>query len=292
MAVARADRAGPAGGRLPGDRPAGPAAFTGPASSAPVVVLAPAYCGASALRSLLAGHPDLACTTSTGLLLLCEQAMATWQNADRRPSGQPSALATAATRALASAIITSILVREGKPRWAEIAAPSPRAAATFLGLYSQTRFVCLYRACPGAISAALDASPWGITDPVLAPFTAAYPASTVASLTAYWVTATGSLLAFEREHPQSCLRVRYEDLARAQHQTTENMMGFLGLARNNDHAVSAPGTQPQPAPQDTSPEADIPVHLIPPGLLAQANDLLRQLSYPALPAPRRSDSTR
>jgi hypothetical protein len=66
-------------------------------------------------------------------------------------------------------------------------------------------------------------------------------------------------------------------------------MAFLGLAGINDHAVPVQGIQPQPAPQNTGPEADapVPVHLIPPGMLAQANDVLRQLSYPALPAPRR-----
>jgi hypothetical protein len=292
MTAARTVGAGPAGVRLPGDRPAGPAAFADPVSSAPVIVLAPAYCGASTLRPLLAGHPDLACTTGTGLLPLCEQAMATWRNADGRPAGLPSSLACAATRALAASVITSILAREGKPRWAEIAAPSPRAAQTFLRLYPQTRFLCLYRACQGAIRASLDASPWGITDPAFAPFAAAYPASTVASLTAYWVTATGNLLDFEREHPQSCLRVRFEDLARTPHQTTENIMAFLSLAGINDHAVPGQGSQPQPTPQDTGSEVDIPVHLIPPGILAQANDLLRQLSYPALPAPPSADSTR
>jgi len=267
------------------DRPAGPAAPGDATRNAPVIVLAPPYGGASPLGSLLARHPDLACTAGTGLLPLCEQAMATWRNADSRPSGQPSALASASTRALAASIITSILAREGKRRWAEIAAPSPRAAQTFLRLYPQTRFLCLYRACQGAIRAPLDASRWGITDPAFAPFTAAYPASTVASLTAYWVTATGNLLDFEREHPQSCLRVRFEDLARTPHQTTENIMAFLSLAGINDHAVPGQGSQPQPTPQDTGSEVDIPVHLIPPGILAQANDLLRQLSYPALPAP-------
>jgi len=52
-----------------------------------VIVLAPAYSGAGTLRSLLEGHPDLACTAGTGLLPLCEQALATWRSADGRPAG-------------------------------------------------------------------------------------------------------------------------------------------------------------------------------------------------------------
>jgi hypothetical protein len=246
-----------------------------------VIVLAPAYSGASTLRSLLEAHPDLACSSATGLLPLCEQAMATWRNADSRPTSAPSALASTATRTLASSVIISILAREGKPRWCEVAAANPQAAGTFLRLYPGTRFLCLYRACPGVIRAALDASPWGITDSVLAPFTMMYPASTVASLTAYWVTATSPLLAFEREHPQSCLRVRYEDLAQGW-QAGERITTFLGLA--DAAGRSAPGSrdEPQPASPSTELAAGLPVNLIPPALLAQANDLLQQLDYPPM----------
>jgi protein-tyrosine sulfotransferase len=255
---------------------------TDPAARAPVIVLAPAYAGAGALRSLLAVHPDLACTAGTGLLPLCEQAMSTWRNADGRRGGAPSSLASAATRALAASFITSILAREGKSRWCEVAAASPEAARTFLRLYPQTRFLCLYRACPDVIRAVLDASRWGITDPVLAPFTTAYPASTVASLTAYWIATTGPLLAFEHEHPRSCLRIRYEDVVAARRETAASVAAFLGL---DDHAGSGPGGgRPQPAPETLpGPEPDFPVELIPPRMLVQASDLLGQLGYPALP---------
>ena len=264
-----------------------------PVGTAPVVVLAPAYCGAGELRSVLAGHPALACTSGTGLLPLCQQAMATWRNADGRLADPPSSLACTATRTLAASVITSILAREGKPRWCEVAAANPEAAETFLRLFPGTRFLCLYRAWPGAIRAALDASPWGITDSAFAPFVRAYPASTVASLTAYWVTHTGALLAFDRAHPQACLRVRFEDLIQDQPQALERVTSFLGLTGTDFRAVRGGHDQPQPTsvpvadPPDApvadppdAPVADPPDHLTPPALRAQANDLLKQLDYP------------
>lgn len=255
-----------------------------PPSRAPVVVLAPAYSGASTLRSVLEGRPELACTSGTGLLPLCEQAMATWRNADHRLVGPPSSLAYSATRTLAASVITSILVREGKPRWCEVAAANPEAAETFLDLYPGTQFLCLYRACPGAIRAALDASPWGIADPVFAPFTRAYPASTVAGLAAYWVTHTGALLAFERAHPQACLRVRFEDLVQDQPRAEERVTSFLGLTSTGGRAFTGRHLEPEPASRDTDPVADPPDHLIPPALRAHANDLLQQLDYPVMAA--------
>ena len=283
MPVARAADVTPIGSPLPRDRPAESAAPADHASRAPVIVLAPAYCGASTLRSLLEGHSDLACTSGTGLLPLCEQAMATWRNADRRPSSAPSSLASTSTRALATSLITSILAREGKRRWCEVAAVNPEAAETFLRLYPGTRFLCLYRACPGVIRAALDASPWGIADPVFAPFTSRYPVSTVASLTAYWVMHTGTLLAFEREHSQSCLRVRFEDLARDP-QAGERITSFLGLTGTHGRAIPGGHSELEPASPDTGPAPGPPDHLMPPALRAQANDLLRQLDYPVMAA--------
>jgi Sulfotransferase family len=284
-----------AGAQLPGAADATLTAAGDP--RAPVIVLAPAYSGAGALRSLLAEHPDLACTAGTGLLPLCEQAMATWRAADARPAGPPSAMACTATRVLANSVIISILARARKSRWCEVAAANPEAAATFLRLYPGTRFLCLHRACPGFIRAALDASPWGITDPVFAAFTSRHPANTVASLTSYWVTATGPLLAFERDHPQSCLRVRFEDLTRGR-PAQERITSFLGLADAAGPQVPAgqptPAGQPAsggylepgPASADADAAADLPVTLIPPALLAQANDLLRQLDYPPMGANR------
>jgi len=272
-------------------RLAGAAVSADPGPSAPVIVLAPAYSGASRVRSLLEGRPDLACTSGTGMLPLCEQALATWQSVDRRPSGQPSSLATTSTRAMTASVMIAILAREGKRRWCEVAAANPRAAEAFLRLYPETRFLCLYRACPGVIRAVLDASPWGITDLTFAPFTSKYPANTAAALTAYWITATAPLLDFEREHPQACLRVRFEDLAEGR-DTEDRITSFLGLA----DAVPQPtldglsGTVFQSPPgieqlsPDTESAADLPADLIPPALLAQANDLLRKLDYPLIGA--------
>ncbi len=284
MPTTRSAALAPGAEQVPRARSGGTAGRDDAARNPPVIVLAPPYCGAGRLVSLLARHPDLACTSGTGMLPLCEQAMATWRNADDRAGA--SALAATTTRALATSIIISVLARHGKRRWCEVAAANSPAAETFLGLFPGTQFLCLHRACPGVIRAALDASPWGIADPVVAPFVRAYPASTVAALTACWVAHTETLLAFERAHPQACLRVRFEDLAETRHETTEIMTAFLGLAGIGGHAAPGEANQPQPTPEDYNPEADLPVDRIPPGVLAQADNLLRQLSYPALPAPR------
>lgn len=258
-----------------------------PADRAPVVVLATAYSGAARLRMVLDRIPDLACTSGTGILPLCEQALAAWRNAEARAGRAPTALAVSSTRALASVMITAVLAREGKRRWCETSSAMPEVAEAFLSLYPATRFVCLHRSCADVIRAALDASPWGIADPALAPFTRAHPASTAAALTAYWAAHTASLLAFERSHPQAVLRVRIEDLATAGQDTARAVASFLGAIDhdyppNGDNAWPETGTPRAGAGHMDGPEPGIPAGLIPPALLARANDLLRQLGYTAL----------
>jgi hypothetical protein len=274
-------QAGSAAGGAPAGHDRAAAGAGDLARRGPVVVLATAYSGAGRLRSLLEGCPDLACTSGTGVLPLCEQAAAVWRTADgRAEGGTPSRLAAATVRALADALITSVLARAGKRRWCEFCYAMPKAATAFAQLYPGTRFVCLHRSCSGFIRAALDASPWGLADPALAPFTTAYPSSTTAALAAYWIAHTRNLLEFEASHPHAVLRVRFEDLAGTQ--ATQAVASFLSTSPGAEESpASGSHTPPGPAPPGAT--TAIPAGLIPAAVLAQASDLLRQLGYPTLP---------
>ena len=286
--MAAEPRAGLANGGAPAfrGRPAPAAGSVDLAGPAPAVVLATRYSGAERLRALLDGHPGVACTSGTGILPLCEQAAAVWRSADGRPEGgPPSRLAVASTRVLIDAIITSVLTRAGKRRWCEFCYAMPEAAAAFAQLYPSTRFVCLYRSCREVIRAALDAGPWGLADPALVPFTRAHPASTAAALAAYWIAHTRSLLAFEAAHPHAVLRVRSEDLAAGGQQAARAVMSFLGAPGCDGDLALTRDSHGQPDSAVPPARTDLPADLIPPAVLAQANALLRQLDYPALPGP-------
>ena len=256
------------------ERPAGSAVAT---PTGPVIVLTYPHAGGGELSSLLARHPDLACTAGTGILPLCEQAAAAWGAVDDRPNGPPSRLAETSTRALATSMITALLVRQGKRRWCEVATAAPDAATAFVRLFPSTRIVCLHRAWQDVVGAAVRASPWGLSGAEFTPFVSAHPASAAAALTAYWVARTTSLLAFEQAHPGICHRVRYEDLAG---DSVSGLSSFLGLADQGpvpsawlyeDSAVPARGT--------TSPGPGFPAGQLPPPLLERASALMESLGY-------------
>jgi Sulfotransferase family len=262
---------------------------------APVVVLTYPYGGAEQLHAALAAHPGVACTSATGVLPLCEQAIHTWRRVEGRPQEALPGLAAASTRALTAALVTSILARTGAARWCEIAVAPPSCAEAFLWLYPDTKLVLLHRACFSVIDAVVRANPQGLTEPIFLPFAAANPANAAAAVAAYWADRTGPLLAFEQAHPGACLRVRYEDLAAHPHSTASEIFAFAGLSgvAAPTLASAGPGAatarQDGPQPGTTSHGSAIPPGLIPAPLLDQVNDLLTRLGYPLI-APNTSST--
>jgi hypothetical protein len=252
----------------------------------PVIVLALPDSGADRLLSLLSASGELACTSWTGVLPLCDQAAKVWRQVENGngPAGKTSALAAASIRAAITPLVTQILLGSGGRRWCELAVPGKEAAETFLGLFPGTRLVCLHREASEVMRAATARSPWGLAGPTYRAFVAAHPGSTVAALAAYWVTHTQALLEFERAHPQACLRVRFEDLPGPPGGMPEALGSFLGLAAAGypGPSLRENGTQPAPHDEDIPPLAALPLDQIPPALLAQLNALLSQLGYPAL----------
>ena len=259
---------------------AGAAGQAGGAAGAPVIVLTYKHGGAGLLWSLLTGHPGLACTAGTGVLPLCEQAAATWRAVDGGTGTRMSPLAASSIRSMTTAVIATVLARDGGRRWCEFATAAPRSAETFLQLYPQARVLCLYRSCTGFIQDAVGASPWGLAGPQYAPFTAAYPASTPAALTAYWTASTAPLTEFEEAHPDASMRVRCEDLTDGT--CPGGLLAFLGIEapRPGDRGPDAP-SRDSPPPRPAHP-APFPADQVPAPLLAQAGRLTRKLGYPPL----------
>jgi hypothetical protein len=257
------------------------ASVDGAADRSTLIVLTYQHAGAERLRSLLTRDPDLACTYGTGILPLCDAAAATWRSVEGRSADAAlSRLAATSIRALTMPVITSVLARQGGRRWCEFAHAPPRHAATFLQLYPQTKVLCLHRSCVDVIDAAIHAEPWGLSGPAYAPFTAAYPASTVAALTAYWNGITAQLIAFEESHPEACRRVRFEDLAGDRY--PDDLSAFLGIEAPRPGLADLMSPDEAMPPHRPAGRAPFPADQIPAPVLAQADNLSRKLGYPPL----------
>jgi hypothetical protein len=285
MTVTRAVGVTPISGHIPRDRPAGPTISADQTSGGPVVVLASPDSGGPRLLSLLSASGELACTSGTGVLPLCDQAAQVWRRVESGSprAGRLSALAAKSIRASITPLIIQILASSGARRWCECAVPAREAAEAFLSLFPGTRFLCLHREVSQVIRAALARSPWGLAGQAYRPFIAAQPGSTVAALAAYWVAHTEALLAFEADHPDECLRVRFEDLPGSTGSIPAALNSFLGLAATGCPEPPSPCKKDPPGPDaDPPPSAPLPLEQLPSAVLAQVNDLVSRLGYPSL----------
>lgn len=247
----------------------------------PVIVLAYPYSGVERLEQLLAGHAGLACTSGTGLLPLCAEAVGTWQRVDGR-GGSPSLLAASSVRALVGKMTTIILARSGGSRWCEISFGQPAAAQAFLQLYPEARLLCWHRDGRDVIRAGVQANPWGLADRGLAPFVAAYPGSSAAAMAAYWADRTEALLRFEEARPGNCLRVRYEEVTSRPGAAMTEISAFLGLDAKHVAAADATATAARPATTAAVTELELPAALMPAALNGRVNDLQARLGYARL----------
>ena len=120
------------------------------------------------------------------------------------------------------------LGKRGKRRWCDKSLDSYMVADLMIQLYPEAKFICLYRHCMDVIASGVEACPWGVTRYGFDPFVAQNPGNSVAAIGSYWLAAASTIMAFEREHPGACHRVRYEDLVTAPEETAAGIFSFLG----------------------------------------------------------------
>jgi Sulfotransferase family len=247
--------------------------------SGPVVILTFSYSGASTLSDLLSAHPALFCTSGTGLLPVCHSAIQAWKKLEDR-SGRPSALALASTRALATTMVATVSAAAGRKRWCETAFVPAAAAGTFLDIFPDTVFLCLYRSYWTIWREAANRFPYGLGNTVFWPYSGNHPGNNAATVANYWASWTEPLLKFEDAHPRSCFRVRYEDLVADSVGQRDRILDRLAI----DHAC-LPCLPDAPVPADVVglgnlDSAEMLSTLLPPDLQAKVTDFHAQLGYP------------
>jgi len=258
----------------------------GAAGCGPVIVLTYAHSGHELLPGALSASRAVACTHGTGLLPLCHSAVSTWQNVENRGTAA-SPLALKSVRMLVTTMATTLQSATGTTRWCEIAYAGRAAAETFLRVFPEATLLCLHRSLQAVLAEGTRAYPWGLGSSPFWYHAADHPGNNVATIAEYWAAHTEQLLALEQAYPQSCLRVRYEDLASEPHRHASKIFARLGLDTHDliepgqpaqDQHLAGSTSRRQPA-RDTGPETRPPLTQMPPDLLAKASDLHISLGY-------------
>jgi Sulfotransferase family len=253
--------------------------------SAPFIALTYPQAGFWLLDAILTSHPDLACTTGTGLLPLCDQAIVTWQRVEAHGGEAVSRLGAASIRSVIATMAASIFASSGKSLWCEISFASTEFAEQFRRLYSDAKFICLHRGLVGLISDFAEAGSPKLSENGMLPPSEAYPDNDIAAIAEYWLSRTRTFLEFEAANSSVCLRVRYEDLACAAPVVLQQLFEVFGLAQ-----AALPGQDwREGSAERATVQSDhrgvntvIVAERIPQSLKAHVNDALSALAYPPL----------
>ena len=166
---------------------------------------------------------------------------------------------------------------------------------TVAELWPQAKVILIFRHVMDTIASGLEASPWGFDAYGYGPYVQAMPGNTVAALATYWADHVMKALEWEKQFPNQCHRVRYEDLVLEPVPTVLALERFLGVEDDTSILDRAFRRDAPQGPGDYKFEYTlnihrdslgrgkrIPIGMIPPALLEVVNRNLGELGYGAL----------
>jgi hypothetical protein len=272
-----------------------PAPDPSPVCDSPVFVLTSSRSGSTLLRFILDSHPELACPPETNVASACASMLRSWTILEGAGSeGEPVADAgIAVVRSAMDRLFGAYLRRRVRRRWCDKSLDTHLYAGLLMQAYPKAKFICLYRHCMDVIASGAEACPWGVHRYGFDSFVAQYPGNTVAAIGAYWISCAQTIMKFEEEHPSSCHRIRYEDLATAPEETAAKMFDFLGLPQvpgitgdcfKVPHESNGPGDEKiwftgQVTASSIGRGIRVPSGALPPPLLTEINRALATLGY-------------
>lgn len=267
----------------------------------PVFILTTSRSGSTLLRFILDSHPEFACPPETGVSTALAGLSRVWDVLQNSGSGQrppqsppvPSPQATAALKAAIDDAFRDYLLARGKKRWCDKSLETYQLTDLLVHVYPDAKFIVLTRHCMDMIASGVEICPWGLSRFGFDSFVAQYPGNSVAAIGSYWLACTQANLSFAEQHPDSCHRVRYEDLVTAPEATAAAIFSFLGAAPAPGITETAFATPHDPdGPGDekiwftsgvtgdsVGRGVNVPAAALPPPLRQMINETLAKLNY-------------
>ena len=260
----------------------------------PLFVLCTARSGSTLLRLMLDSHPDLACPAETNLSDVFS-AIARATTVVIEGHCDADEIVAALCRHVADTLMATQMRAAEKVAWADKSLSSVEHAELLLKVYPQARFICLYRDCADTVASLHEVCAWGYGPFGVESYVRQHPNNLPLALASYWADRVSLERAFEDEHPQSCCRLRYEDLVNEPEASLSSIFAFARL-NNHEEAIRAAAsfarTRASSMPGDIKARFtvgvgttsvgrgwSVPTEMIPPELRERIDALSLELGY-------------
>jgi protein-tyrosine sulfotransferase len=222
----------------------------------PIFVLCYARSGSTLLRYVLDTHAEVSAPPELHLLLAGRQLVWLFAHTAGAPNTQldersRDAYAVEKAREVLTTVMTDYARRCGKRIWAEKSVSSVDCLDVLDKLYPRARLLCLHRHPLDTIASCMEAaqSRQGLFG--FEPYAARTPGEPLNGLADYWIDKSRRLLQCERERPERCFRIRYEQLVTDTAATLPALFAFLGLEWDEKMVERIFSTPHAPGPGDS-----------------------------------------
>jgi protein-tyrosine sulfotransferase len=209
----------------------------------PLFILSGPRRGSTLLRYILDTHSQIASPAEINLGALCSHL----ETVIRFTKGEPSyflpldeyaAFSIAETREIVDRIMSSYAALKGKRIWCEKSIDNLHRLALLSKIFPDARFICLHRDSLDVVHSCLECSRHGYMME-LQGYAVRRPDNLVAAMMSAWIEHTDLVLDFERQNPERCFRIRYEDLVTAPEDFLRPLLAFAGVEWEDEllHAV-------------------------------------------------------
>jgi protein-tyrosine sulfotransferase len=195
----------------------------------PIFILSCYRSGSTLLRFVLDSHPEVCCPPELSFGQAAETLTHLYSGVHGRRytgAGEAPAPVLDAVRNLLSTVAEGVLASQGKSRFCEKSPSNVLYLPLLDALFPGARWLCLYRQARDVISSTIEMH---ASIPELARFVYDARGDLVTAFAGSWIEWTGIMLELEKAHPESCFRLRYEDLVANPRDRTAEAFAFLGL---------------------------------------------------------------
>jgi protein-tyrosine sulfotransferase len=266
-----------------------------------VFVMCCARSGSTLLRFILDEHPELSCPPETCIPALYSTLASVvsvlsgtkFDGIEKQTVSSVPESVLFQIRAVSDLLIGDHLKLSGKSRYCDKSLGTARFAELITAVHPNAAFIALHRHPMDFIASALEACPWGVRGYGFDPYMDDTPGNAILALARYWVDLTTLALAFESAHPESCYRIRYEDLTDNPETEAKKLFAYLGMSEidgvtktcfSRDRQRFGAGDHKIWRTNEVTSSSvgrgwSIPAGMILPDVLEKINELTEQLGY-------------